>query len=266
MCLLHLDVLHSFQLLFWCIIQSWGIHIIFRTAGRPQEQIHHKEEGSWHFSVISKSSILCIACSLNTFPPRPWDRTCGCELKAKSVNARAAQLNWLCFQMFLRINIRHSEQSFSNFSVSDLEGWGELHFPQPQVTVRFQLHCHQEEAMALVAGSRSVGTCVGQLAPGAAKSQASLLREWITLMGLFKHSTSSFQKHHSRVPGDAGGATKQPGRWRNQSLCDLGANAKGPCSCAYTWWKAKDTQISLQLQLLICLSPVLALKQTFKAL
>ena len=31
--------------------------------------------------------------------------------------------------------------------------------------------------MALVAGSRSVGTCVGQLGPGAVKSQASLLRE-----------------------------------------------------------------------------------------
>lgn len=205
---LHLDVLHSFQLVFWCIKQIWGTHIIARTAGRPQEQIYHKKEGIRHFSVISKSSILCIACSLHTFPPRPWDRTCGCEPKAKSVNARAVQLNWLCFQVFLRINMRHSEQSFPNFSVSDLEEGGELHFPQPRVTVSFQLHCHQEEAMAVVASSHSVGTCMGQLGPGAAKSQASLLCEWIALTVLFKHSTSSFQKHHPRVSGDARGCNQ----------------------------------------------------------
>lgn len=68
--------------------------------------------------------------------------------------------------------MRHSEQSFPNFPVSDLEEGGELHFPQPQVTVSFQLHCHQEEAMAVVSSSHSVGTCMGQLGPGAAKSQA----------------------------------------------------------------------------------------------
>ena len=38
---------------------------------------------------------------------------------------------------------------------------GELHFPQPQDTINFQLHCSQKEAMAVMASFSSIGAFVG---------------------------------------------------------------------------------------------------------
>lgn len=52
---------------------------------------------------------------------------------------------------------------------------GQLHFPQPQGTIIFQLHRSQEEAMAVMVSSSSIGSFVRQLGPGAAKAQAGLL-------------------------------------------------------------------------------------------
>lgn len=190
--------------------------------------------------------------ALNTFPSQAsgqnlWLWTGAC----KSVNARAVQPNWLFPGVSFESTWRHSISLFLTFQPCGPGEGGELQPLPASGYSQFQLHCHQEEAMAVVPSSI-------QLAPEWAvgtwgkKVSGQLTMRMNSLMVLLKHFTSSFRNttpEFLEVPG------MQP-RVKESEPLILGSMPKGLVALSTSVVKSqRHSDFPPAPQLLICLSP-----------